>query len=411
MIEKCIALVEWNWIGHHPTYFTHYILALEELGVDVLAICPKPDAARQTVANLRLQRGLGSSRYGQTVYRQVVFQGRRFQGIRPARISDIDWTLRYFRSIEGLAKEWQVESGKQVDLIFYACIYDWDFDWFRFVQPFLSLPWAGQYLHALSLRLPGRVNTLTHRVPSPEKIFRGSLCKGVAILDEGMASRLAVIIGKPVVVFPDLTDERVPKGMSGRALENRLKRFADGRPIVGLFGHLQKSKGTILLALASRQPKMTEMCFAFGGEVGWSSFSPQEMETFIDVLTNGENTWYHLLRIPDGQPINSVLSACDILYAAYLDFPHSSNVMTKAALLKKPLIVSEGYLMAERVRRFRMGEVVPEGNVDALVDAILKITENPEAWVAENQPRWSDYCREHSFEHLKEAFLELLAKL
>ena len=245
----------------------------------------------------------------------------------------------------------------------------------------------------------------------PKDIFQGSLCRGAAILDEGMASRFSTIIDKPVTVFPETTDQRMPGQAAGRVLEERLKRFADGRPVVGLFGHLRKSKGVLPLLLASRHPKMSDVCFAFGGEMVWGSFTSNESQIVRDILTNGANTWNHLLRIPDEEQLNSVLSACDILYLGYLDFPHSSGLMTKAALLHKPLIVSDGYLMAERVRRFKLGEVVPQGDVDALVDGITKITCNTKAWVAENQPRWSDYGCEHSFERLKEAFREIFNRL
>jgi hypothetical protein len=109
--------------------------------------------------------------------------------------------------------------------------------------------------------------------------------------------------------------------------------------------------------------------------------------------------------------MNSVMSACDIVHAAYLDFPHSSNIMTKAALVGRPLIVSEGYLMAERVRRFRMGEVVPQGDAGALAGAITRITRDPGAWMAANRPLWADYLREHSFERLQDVFGGLLEKL
>src|ERR1700677_5383322 len=104
MTAKRIALAEWNWMGHHPTYFAHFVLALEEVGAEVLAICPHPGEARQAVMELRAQRGLAPAREGRTAYRQIATHQRRFQRIRPARIGAIDWTIRHFRSIEALAR-------------------------------------------------------------------------------------------------------------------------------------------------------------------------------------------------------------------------------------------------------------------------------------------------------------------
>ncbi len=48
-------------------------------------------------------------------------------------------------------------------------------------------------------------------------------------------------------------------------------------------------------------------------------------------------------------------------------------MLTKAAVFKKPVVVSDGFLMAERVRVYRMGENVPEGDVSAFHSELLLI--------------------------------------
>jgi hypothetical protein len=391
-------------------YFANFALALEEVGASVLAICPSPDEGRSNVERLREQRGLSRPGTAQTVYRKLVLPALRLSRLFRGRLRTMAAAIHHFRVVEHTLKKWQAESGKRVDLVFYACIYDWDFQWFHWAQPFLSLPWSGLYLHALSFRMPGKLNPKTNRLPCPERIFRGSQCKGLAILDEGIASQVADVTGKPVVVLPDLPDERLPAQAVEGSLGHRLSCCAGGSTIVGLFGYLQPSKGLIPLLQASQHPSLSNVCFAFGGETCWPLFSSHESRTICNVLTRSANTWNHLMRIPEEEQLNSALSVCDVLYAAYLDFPHSSGIVAKAAAFKKPLIVSDGYLMAERVRRFRMGEVVPEGNVEAIVNAIAKLTTNPAVWVAENQPRWSEYMIEHSFARLKDSFRELLAK-
>lgn len=409
-----MAVVDWNWAGHHPALFANFVLALEELGCEVLAICPNPEEARAHIGALRVQRGMGRGKAGGTEYRAIGLPALRFAGMRPSRIgapvAAVDWAWRHFRGIEALVQRWQAEAGKRVDLIFYACVYDWDFQWFRLVEPFLKYPWAGLYLHALSFRMPGRANPRTGRVPCPEKYFGGAACKGVAVLDEGIAAQVAAVTGKPVAVFPDLPMEGMVAN-NGGSLGERLRCAAGDRPIVGLFGYLQPSKGLLPFLQAARQPEAAGVTFALAGEFHGAQFSSEEKQTICEVLSNGRNTWNHLLRIPDEAQLNSVLAACDVLYAAYLDFPHSSGFLAKAALLGKPVIVSEGYLMAERVRKFRMGEVVPQGDVEAIVGAILSIVKHPQAWVAEKQPRWQDYLREHSFARLKESFQVLLGQI
>lgn len=33
---KTVALIDWNWHGHHPTYFTHFAVAMAEVSAEVV---------------------------------------------------------------------------------------------------------------------------------------------------------------------------------------------------------------------------------------------------------------------------------------------------------------------------------------------------------------------------------------
>ena len=52
---------------------------------------------------------------------------------------------------------------------------------------------------------------------------------------------------------------------------------------------------------------------------------------------------------------DSLVQQSDYLFAYYRNFKKSSNVLTKGAFYKKPVIVSEKYLMGERVRKYKLG--------------------------------------------------------
>jgi glycosyltransferase involved in cell wall biosynthesis len=398
-----IALVEWNWGGHHPTYFNHFILAMEELGFDVLALCPNPAEAAETANNTRNKSGANMSGCGRTEFARINVPARRYR-LRSASLINLDWSVRFFT---GLERQVRAAAGGAADAIFYACIYDVDFEWMHLARSFLRLPWMGLYLHALSYRMPGQANPYTWKVPRPEKVFGGGLCRGIGLLDEGIVEQVSRSLGKPVVALPDLTDERPAVSAADRLLGGRLKQFAAGRPIVGLFGHLQRSKGIQPFLEAARQTDPAEICFALAGEVNWAAAG--DTKKIQLALAECPHLWNHLARIPGEPRLNDLLSVCDVLCAAYVDFPHSSGIQTKAAVLEKPLIVSDGYLMAERTRRFNLGEVVPQENTGALLAAISKITKNRDAWMAATQPRWVEYCREHSFERLKRDLGKLLA--
>ena len=404
-MNQCVALVDWNQSGHHPTFFNHLVLALEELGIDVLALCPDPEASASMAAATR--SAASQSPRGHTEFQSIEVPTERFRALRPRRIGAIDWTIRHFRGIENRAIEWERRTGRKVDLIFHACIYDRDFQWIHCAAPFLRLPWSGLYLHALSYRMPGRPHPVTRRVPRPRLMFSHRLCRGVAVLDEGIADAMSRDIGKPVIAFPDPADERNEAEAGERVLGDGLRAFADGRPIVGLFGHLQKSKGLHAFLEAARMPAAAGVCFALGGEMLWSPESA-EKQRLIELMRGVPNLWLHLERIPTEPALAHLMASCDVLAACYVDFPHSSGIQAKAASLQKPLIVSDGYLMAERARRFRMGAVVPQNQPAQLLDAILEITSDPAAWIDRSRPLWREYVSEHSHQRLRQQLGELI---
>src|ERR1700744_2121131 len=143
---KRIALVDWTWWGHHPMYCNHLLLAMEDLGIEVLALCPKPEEAAETARQTRQHSGNtlshGTSSGNKTQFKKIKVPPWRFGSLRPRRIGGIHWALRHFKGVEKQIGEWSRTSGEPVEAIFYACMYDWDFDWVHVAQPFLRLPWT-----------------------------------------------------------------------------------------------------------------------------------------------------------------------------------------------------------------------------------------------------------------------------
>jgi glycosyltransferase involved in cell wall biosynthesis len=407
--QPVVALVEWNWSGHHPTYFAHFVLSLEELGYRVLAICSRQDEARYELEHLRGSRANSLPAFRQSVFLQVPRTCRSFFPL--LRLRRLHQSIFHFIKIDRLVRDWERSSRTAVQLLFYACIYDWDFLDFRFARPFLRIPWSGLYLHARSLRMPGSIVPVLKRPAEPERIFSGRNFKSVAILDEGITRQVAQLVKRPVVVFPDLTDQRLTATEAETGLATKLRAFAGNHRVVGLFGHLHQTKGITIFAKMVSSHRWDDIRFAVAGEITWTDFSEEARAEIEAMLTDNPSVWSHLVRIPDGPRFNGLLGACDILFAAYLNFPHSSNILTKAALLRKPVIVSDGYLMAERVRSFRLGVIIPEGDAKAAAAAIRKLSADPLGWVAQNSPDWTGYLKQHSFETLKIAFSEVLRSI
>jgi hypothetical protein len=95
------------------------------------------------------------------------------------------------------------------------------------------------------------------------------------------------------------------------------------------------------------------------------------------VFQSPSNCLFHFERIPDESQFNAVVSSCDVLFAVYQGFPHSSNILTKAAIFKKPVLVSNSFCMGERVRKFKLGLTVDEGKVLECNEALRRLLGQP----------------------------------
>lgn len=95
------------------------------------------------------------------------------------------------------------------------------------------------------------------------------------------------------------------------------------------------------------------------------------------------------------------MKICDLIFASYEKFFHSSNILTKSAAFARPVVVSEGYCMAERTQKYDLGVVVAEKNVSALVKAVEAVLDGHDQKGRRLQADYAGYSEEHSYEKLK----------
>lgn len=384
-----IAVIEPKWDGHHPTYFREYVLALAELGCRVHAFCPKPDDEMLRVVREGALAGRVSLH--QWAPPRVQLRPRRFN-------PRINWWLA-FNWLEQQLRGIERRDRLKIDLLFFACLYDGDLQYFPRRIPW---KWGGLYIHVRSFRKPGTAAPYSSLIPDPERWFRRPDVAGLALLDEGAVEFMRTKIGcVNIVSFPDFTDETAPAQVG---IASQLKSFAAGRPVVGMAGHLHPTKGVCVFARVAERMKSENVVFALVGELMSGLFSEREHALLQDVL-GLPNVFSHLERLPDGASFNGVASCFDIFFATYLDFPNSSNTLAKAALFQKPVVVSEGYLMAERVRKYGLGVVIPEGDVEAAVRAVRALLTGQQCYYPAGQ---SAYLADHSRAKLTESFRRLL---
>jgi glycosyltransferase involved in cell wall biosynthesis len=292
--------------------------------------------------------------------------------------------------------------------VLFAWIYDTDFRYFRYAQFLFGYPWVGLYFNSRFFRLPGTRIPYDGGFACPERFVSLPSCKGIAVADPWIVESMEALAGpgKRVVVFPDFTDTSHDPD-SGLAL--KIRALAGKRPIVSLVGHLQRTKGLVAFTAALQRPELSEAFFFLGGEVYWGEIDSSNRELLLKTWEDAPNLYCHLQYLSSESCLNAVINVSDVIFAAYSDFPNTSNIMTKAALLRKPVLVSEGHLMADLTRQYHLGEVLPEGDVDAIAGALQKMISDPYLAHAEENGRWLDFSQKYSADRLKLALQELLS--
>jgi len=408
MKNQVVALVDWRWLGHHPNYFVSYAVAMAEAGYRVLPLCANPASFSQrlTIA----LAGKAGNALGELIEDPLKLDHPRPSKIRPARFRGLHLAWRRFGGLGKRLRKWESSNATTVQLVFFACIFDHDFEHFRKMEKRFGYPWSGLYMHARSFRMPGSPMPYTGVMPCPEKIFTSNSLRSVAVLDEGAVEPMRRIVGeKPIVWMPDFTDGHLPNPSEETSgLAKKITSFAQGRPVVSLMGFLVRTKGLEDFTSVIEAEAMKDVFFFLGGEVHWGDIDDATRQKMQEVWERAENVYAHLQFISSDTEMNAVIDASNVIFAVYRNFPNSSNILTKAAVFKKPIIVSDGYVMAERVREFGLGEVVDEGEVGKITDTLKRMLTDEYSGEMPSRARWEDYQSLHSSDQLPKCFSELL---
>jgi len=389
-MNKCVSvvLVEFSWAGHSPVWFKEYIKTALDLGWNVLAVCPHPE-------ELDVPEGSGDR-----LIRERFMVGKCGISKLPGYTSNIVYWWHVSRLLRRCVNRAKVKGWRNFR-VFYTAVYDDVFRWFPLGERFLRLPWSGLYMLSGSFH----ISRPRSRIDRPERLFRNPRCTGVAVLDETIVATFRQRLGnRNIVVFPDISDPSLPDQPSLQALE--IREFAAGRKVVGLLGHLIPRKGVMDFLQAAARLENHDICFVLAGDLSEWLYDAATLEF---LRSAGDRRIPNVLgiygRIDCQMIYNSIVQACDVLFAAYRNFPNSSNTITKAAQMRRPLVVSDGYVMAARVKRHGLGLCVPEGDVDAIVQAIKTLVESDSPIDLQGAAL---LVEEHSISHLSECFKNVL---
>lgn len=398
---KTIALVDTIWIGHHPTYLKIFTKTLLELGYRVVIFCPEPTEISQWITlNYPKQTDLFHAfELQEPELNQFII------GTTPKTLI----ALQYWQHTARAIQEASSKIGSSPELVFFAWIDSYLSSYLipYVVDKIFPYNWSGLYFRSYR-QLKQQDTSIMYNFINPYTVFQSYRCKAVAILNEDMLETLQIKLkNKPVIVFPDFTDES-PPDLNFLPMK-LIQEKASGRKIIGLLGSLDKRKGFLTLLEVSQKIAEEKCFFVFAGKLGKSSFLPEELTKIQDIVKLApHNCFFYFERIPNEAQFNSLIYVCDILFAVYNNFSSSSNILTKAAFLKKPVIVSNKFCMGKRVDKFNLGLTIDEDDTLQCIEALHKLDCQHEVNIKQTKRDFEGYKHLHSIDRLYAAFSIIL---
>ncbi len=352
-MPKHIVIADGAWGGHHAMYLKTIGRILSEEGHQVTALCPSPNEMADYSAYYFSN---------DDVWMPPSILKRFFPPIEClSRWLHLSRTLRKVSA-----------SGSKPDLVLIA--------WLDIFLCSRAIPawlvdimfphkWSGIYFHPRYHRIMKQ-----RRKPLDlEGLVRKSrFACSLAVLDAGVNDKMQ-LGDKPVFVMPDFSDELPADEKFSLAEEIRNK--AGGRKIIALLGGLSRRKGLLTLLEIAKHAITKKYYFVFAGRLVEQTFSRSEQdEVRAFFAAPASNCFVYDDSIETDGQFNALVNVCDVVFAMYQDFPHSSNLVTKAASFGKNLLVSTGGYMEEVVTQYNLGEAVPENDVQGAISALSRLT-------------------------------------
>lgn len=397
---KTIALIDTLWFGHHPTYIKIFSKTLLELGCKVMLFCPEPAEVSQWII-LNCQK--------HDLFHAFELKEPELNESLITLAPNTFTALAYWKHTATAIQKVSLKIGSSPDLVFFAWLdsYLSSYAIHYIVDKIFPYDWSGLYFRSYH-QPKQQKHSILSKFLNPYTVLQSSHCKSVAILNEDTAETLqSKLKKKPVIVFPDFTDESLPD--FSFPIIKQIQDKAAGRKIIGLLGSLDKRKGFLTLLEVSQKMVEKDCFFVFAGQLGESSFLPHElmkMQNIVDSIPH--NCFFHFERIPDEAQFNSLVYICDILFAAYNNFPNSSNILTKAAIFQKPVVVSNNFCMEKRVKKFYLGLTINEGDTLQCIDTLAQLCFQSTLDNEDLKRNFEGYKHVHSIEQLYKAFSNIL---
>lgn len=374
-----VAVVDCSVSGHRETYYKQFARTWAAIGHEVLLIAPNGTNTDSFAS------------FKQATFRPLLPLPKRQPLKKKITVLHNAW----IRLLNLALLRKQLKSC-QPDLVCFPCLDDLlpTLSVQRLLDKLLPYKWCGLLVQSgLPPYKPGR--------PDIRPALRSRNCKGIGVLNEYSIEALKPFC-KEIQLFPDFADLSAPD--KTYALLNTLRQRAAGRKVISLLGSIHSRKGIGLLLRTIPLLPTDEYFFLIAGK---SSLNREETEQLHTFETTHANCLFVLDKVPDESCFNALVAESTVVFAAYRQFNGSSNLLTKAAAFGKPVVVSKGFCMGQRVETYGMGIAIPENDAKACRAAILQLCNKG----VPSPQGFAQYAADHSAGKLIECFNQFIRQL
>lgn len=385
-----IALIDPLSGGHHEVYLRSFAQAIIRAGHDVTVLSP---SGPEIVEHLESEREIRSENWCP-----------EFSKPGAQRHRGNPWK-ETAEAIEKLGRS----RGRMPEFAFLASLDRYlGHGQSRYsVDRWFPLPFSGLFLQPWMFRMPMRYRWLRRFWLDPLEPLRAKKCSSVCLLDPKVAPSVSRRLARPTVTFPDLASKETPSSTS--PLITELMKRANGRSIVILTGVIDGRKGIDRFLNLADHSDPDEWFAVVVGPIAWGALTSGQSEKLKAWINPRVNGWVIDTSHLRDDEINEFVACASAVWLGYDRFPFSSNLLSKAAAWKIPVLSNGEFLIGEQTREFDLGLILEpesdgEGFSKELRGEILDLRASE---------RFQEGCHRydviHSSTAMEDAFREVLA--
>lgn len=353
-----IVVVEQNWVGHHPTYFSYIVHAAAQHS-RVLALCPDPERAKSMVAEV-------GELLNTIEFKRLDFE---LDEIPIRRKVPAFYNSHLFTKVRS-----QVDKQIYDEAIYvlFCCLYHGSFPYYKSLEKVFPYPWSALMINSeVCEKTPLFKKLKKFRSFNPVRAYSADNCKSIFFLEHEVKEMVSRTLCTSLIEFPDFADYTKA---SEEELFKIIPEFENiNWPIIGVMGHISKTKSILELIRAAKQQKDRKWGVCVIGQFDRNSFSSEEYDEILSFLNSDILSLFHNGRVETEALYNAAINKLDIFFACYQNFYRSSNNLVKCAEFKKPVIVLNHGCMEQRVSKYKLGEVIETLEPNDILNAIEKL--------------------------------------